>query len=41
MFIARVRNKFIFPARSVIKQKTKSTGEGGGEMLEGMAEVPK
>lgn len=41
MLIARVRNKFIFPVRSVIKQEIKSTGEGGGEVPGAMTEVPR
>lgn len=35
MLIARVRNKFIFPARSVIKQEIKFTGEGDCEVPRG------
>lgn len=40
MLIARVRNKFIFPARGVIKQEIKFTGEGDGEAPRGKTEVP-
>lgn len=39
MFIARVRNKSIFPARSIIKQEIKFTGEGDGKVPRGKTEV--